>query len=1214
MGVNRPRKKKSKKKGFVAPFNLGGTTLIKELSGVPSGLARVALNPRQGVPALAKGVLSSLASTSATLFEPLGEYNPVELWGDRFLGKDEVQDFWERSKNRGLLPALFEDVGNVAAVGSVGKLGLARRISKAEAAGDAAQAAKLGQRLKTLTAVSQPYRTAFRQGIDPASRAASLRIQRATKAAAEAGIKLPAEAVPGADILSDADTVIPKRRGKAASAPSAGPLDADRSLIPALMKQQAGAPAATRRRLDSAIAAAQERIRQGEAPIATPLIPETVRAYMKETAAGPKLPEGVSPNTGPLEESVLARRSVAPSEKMQALIDKAPEPIVKALASVDRRVLQGELKAILREQEIFAESARSAAVSALADHTAAARTLIDLSEAEVKAGVAGAKKISPDVADKMVGDYVRSAITEEAGLLRHIQEGLPDALSPEMLKARGIRGTMIPERFISDATSPLAVTLNRAVDATRAMNQERLAVNVGSVKGAKGLERVGMDTPDLTPAGKKGVAAAGKLTQDVQELVQKIPAERLARAVEYQKLVDTVSDLDSEIANLKSAAKAPSLASAKRPPKRTRIQIEGRRDAAMQKVGRKLEIRKQVNLSLHKLLAEMTAGDVPSAIKAKALSARAERLYTAAERSLLRPSMARVPAHMKGIWHDLLELADEAESTGNAALAEAVAGFGDTFPKVMSRARELGFNPEHMSKFTTEQVQRAVFQEARLFRGARGVAQETTSGVRKTSRYTHPETIDRSIASLATAMVESTVEAQTGQYVQTFEKLAGVPIEAFGGVIPPGWESWSPVRNWILTGENIVSDSPALQGAKLPGTAEMVIPKNVGDAIRRSARNYNHPAFDYLRRATSPWRFMILFMRPAFYVNNAVGAGMLATVAGVKPQDWARAWRANRGFAATAGKRVRAGAAFDVTTLGTTPEDVALYAKAMTHGLIATATGIEPHTVSRGGRKAIGDALSESTAKKSRVRDAFQQVQLSLGRISATTDDIARAATMFAGIRKGASAEHALQTAMKALLDYGSLGPLERSVVRSAAPFYAFQREILKNVAKTPLRFPEYTGLMLTLGQLNQDLAEDHYGVTLPRAYKDVVNIPGLGDLNLRGLVPFADADTLTTPQGIAQSLTPPVEILLRNALGAPEGGYVDDWRMGDFGRVEPSTNIVSDVLDVGKYLPQTRLATSQDKGNQALRYLGLPRVSRSQMDKVIARVKAAQKDRRLNP
>src|SRR5690606_32278522 len=112
-----------------------------------------------------------------------------------------------------------------------------------------------------------------------------------------------------------------------------------------------------------------------------------------------------------------------------------------------------------------------------------------------------------------------------------------------------------------------------------------------------------------------------------------------------------------------------------------------------------------------------------------------------------------------------------------------------------------------------------------------------------------------------------------------------------------------------------------------------------------------------------------------------------------------------------------------------------------------------------------------------------------------------------------------LQRTYEAMVDYNDLSPFERQVVRSAVPFYAFQKGVLKLVARVPADHPAATAALLTIAQLQQELNEDHYGGALPDYYRGLVDVPGVGPINTRGFNPFQDAAQLATPQGIAASM-----------------------------------------------------------------------------------------------
>ena len=193
---SKPEKKKAKKRksgvlgtGIGPDVNIGLTTALRELGSGVTGLARlIAPGSKSGEPGgkdLGKGFLTSLASTALTpgenaadAAEKIAPNSALAKWlrADYESGSDLIADafgenfrakgFKTRMGERGILPALVEDVGNVALVagGITAPIKGAAGVSKAAGAGStAAKLTGLHERLtapgSALGVAQHPYRT-----------------------------------------------------------------------------------------------------------------------------------------------------------------------------------------------------------------------------------------------------------------------------------------------------------------------------------------------------------------------------------------------------------------------------------------------------------------------------------------------------------------------------------------------------------------------------------------------------------------------------------------------------------------------------------------------------------------------------------------------------------------------------------------------------------------------------------------------------------------------------------------------------------------------------------------------------------------------------------------------------------------------------------------------------------------------------------------------
>lgn len=140
--------------GFKMPkFGLG--ELVNDVVGIVPGLARLGSSLAPGGQAagetwsrFGKGIASSGLGTLATVGKSVGVGDrPIEWAGEKLLGEEyRPRDIFERAEDRGWLPALAEDIGNIAlGAGAATKLARVSSVGKLAAAESAAtRAAKLG--------------------------------------------------------------------------------------------------------------------------------------------------------------------------------------------------------------------------------------------------------------------------------------------------------------------------------------------------------------------------------------------------------------------------------------------------------------------------------------------------------------------------------------------------------------------------------------------------------------------------------------------------------------------------------------------------------------------------------------------------------------------------------------------------------------------------------------------------------------------------------------------------------------------------------------------------------------------------------------------------------------------------------------------------------------------------------------------------------------
>jgi len=579
----------------------------------------------------------------------------------------------------------------------------------------------------------------------------------------------------------------------------------------------------------------------------------------------------------------------------------------------------------------------------------------------------------------------------------------------------------------------------------------------------------------------------------------------------------------------------------------------------------------------HKRVLDAMDGLADSEVQAS----RLERGAAKAMDTVRRHDAVRKPADaawspMYDAWQGLM---DEAKADPTGSIATMLEGVPDTFSEVIRQAEARGFRPTHLKDVSWDKAQAQLFGHLGL--GRQGVDTAIEAGTRKarSGRLVQIGAADRSIEALASAAVEVAHEKMTNALVDHIESVYTKPIKP-GQAIPDGWVAWDPERDWVLTGKEVTTKSvqdQAVQGA------QYIVPKEVKTALRSMSKEYDHWTFRMIRRFTSPWRTFVLTLSPKWYVNNLFGNVILATLEGVRPQDWLSAWR-----------KVRAG------------------------NMPAEIVGQSINSFEEGASTVVGRGLKDIALHESN-RALRDTLKAKTARLNEVVDEFSRTAVMDRAMRTGATREAALHRAYEAMVDYGNLGPLERGFVRSVLPFYAWQKGMVKLIARMPADHPLATRLLQQLGVQHTEYLQDQFGGILPSAYEGlVIGNHGQG-INTRPWNPLLDAGSLATVNGIADAMNPFVGSFVRAGLGAPEGGFADSYGYSPTGYAVPKSDPVKDLQETIRGVPLIRMGEQTLRGKDVYeqspsaatsigRYLGAPRIySPEEMDKIRERIAKAK-------
>lgn len=855
---------------------------------------------------------------------------------------------------------------------------------------------------------------------------------------------------------------------------------------------------------------------------------------------------------------------------------------------------------------------------------------------EVQRDYAAAARLDPRIARE--ADRALKKIDTAQGKIHALDEmmlTLEDrkAKAAEIMQA--LFGETPPDHLTIRQVAAQMRTLVREVKPSPAATA-KAARDIRAIEGqvSKLRDRIATDSAALTQElGTKAEVGEGRTARQMVAQIGPVAGETAAQArrrtYRAARLAERIDSAGEEIVQLEtrkdrirvasvtSKMVAESPGEARRRGYRAGMAAE-KFDAAQAQIRAGTRRRAQLQAGLDDIHRTLTEHSLPSELQKSLITGHAQRRIDKLARQLDNPSVAAVPDQWKPLYGAMKELHKSAQD--NPALAAALADVPETLSGMFRFAAEQGIDPTFVSSLTNAQVRNLVYEQVRL--GKRGIDKVEEAGTRKLRKGAQAES--RGIDALAASMLAASHEANTNALVSHIEDtwMREVPVNAAGKrEVPNGWHAWDPERNFILRGERT---DTGFQLAGKGSEPTQMIPDGVKRTIDTFSNQdkYSHAAFRAIRAVANPWRAFVLTWSPRWYVNNFVGNVVLASKEGVGMADWAAAWKSYRQRGDEAGLRQ---GALDrshprlAQPFADIPE--------VTQPGIVGEIGGDPHlvpypdewgsgSVREGIRQAVGGV--KMAKRNGGVREAYNQVAGKVARANEVVDEIARAAVWHKTKRVGGTAEEALARSFEAMVDYGNLSPFEREVVRSVIPFYSWQKAMLKQVAKFPIDHPAAAGVLMQIGDLNRQLNIEEYGTDLPAAYKGLIDLPFIGTFNTRGFNPLADSASLLTPQGIAASVNPFVDAGVRNALGAPEGGFVKHQRINEFGTTVPDTSPAEDLGQIATGLPQYQVGAGLFGGGAypgaptgaqaAERFTGIPTYTQAQVRKIIARSLKSQK------
>lgn len=908
------------------------------------------------------------------------------------------------------------------------------------------------------------------------------------------------------------------------------------------------------------------------------------------------------PEVGPVQDAIQRAASVPTPQWAAKTVAKLPDPLVRALSKTDRFIAARQTGMVLKERLRMQDVNRRQILNSDAFRVPKRAAEQHLVGQVLEDGT----KITPKIADELMGDELMARLTETSAIEDVVARRATPAAMADLRRVMVDTGARaehsIPTEWLRDAAgnpTELGKLIDTSIDHLRNAATER--TNTLLSTSEKGLEHAADIMPALSARGKAMMQSATDDLRSIAKLEQsKIPRDRILAAREMERLQGELKQVAVELRSTHAAAKEASAAfdvtrspikdgivghynaaeegfkeaggerTAPTPLQRAqstpdiggltehgayRRGIEGGRAVedmrtAAQNAADLEQRRATLAKSLDEVKRTLVEHTTPSEIMRDKLTARADRRITATARQLEHPALGGVPTQWKPMWDSLTKLHEEAAYKPD--LQEALVEVPHSWNTVLKVAAEQGFNPEHVRSFQPSEIRKLVYDSVSLGHRGRDLGQTIQAGTRKTRIAAQART--RSLDALAAGIIEATHEAHTNALAKFVDDTWAKPV--VDGLIPAHGVGWDAERSFLLTGQKTDMGNTIVNGL---GAPTKWVPREVKSVLDAYQRDYHHGVFDAIRKVTDPWRMLMLTLSPKWYVNHIIGHVIMTTKEGVSLGDWVKAWQSFRegGADLTRNKFMQKfGAGTD--SFGSAPGAVAGGLKnevAHLDSVVSYPRGVEGLKMAR---------------EEGGVGDALRMVQQRIARPATLVDELGRVATYFNGVKKGMTDAEALNRTYHALVDFTDMSPAERQVVRQLVPFYAFQKGMLKIVAKFPLDHPAIAGVSLALDKVNRDLTSEQFGGELPRYYQDMFNIGGKY-YPMKAFDPFMDADTLTTPQGIAQSMNPFVGIPVRNALGAPSGASYQS--ENDFGKSVTSTSPAQDLTDLFAGLPQTKLA-----------------------------------------
>lgn len=243
--------------------------------------------------------------------------------------------------------------------------------------------------------------------------------------------------------------------------------------------------------------------------------------------------------------------------------------------------------------------------------------------------------------------------------------------------------------------------------------------------------------------------------------------------------------------------------------------------------------------------------------------------------------------------------------------------------------------------------------------------------------------------------------------------------------------------------------------------------------------------------------------------------------------------------------------------------------------------GTMPNEVSRGLYNLNTDQILNTSVGKSLARTYLEapgkgisSVAHKLARFEEFTSDMYRTSAYLSGVKRGLSTEAAANLANKIFIDLDGMTPVERTVIKQVAPFYAFTKHLFNYLLSYPVDHPIRAAILSRFA----DQEEEEWNTGIPRQLRYLYYLGepdhngNINTVEWKSINPFRSFSNSFTLAGFVSSLNPAVSGLMQasgvNVLDATPELYPDTFYDPESGGIRAKrSNVLAKFAE--SYFPQ---------------------------------------------